>query len=279
VKLFSFGGKLLLSSLLETGYMNLRSLVIGKLYAPAILAYYNKGDVFPKVIVSNINGSIQSVIFPVLSSEQKNKLRVKQMVRRTIVTSSYLIFPMMIGLGVIGEPLIRLLLTEKWLPSVFFLRVACLSYALWPIHTANLQAINALGKSDIFLKLEIIKKILGIGILFITIQYGIRAIALGMLVSSVISSFVNAYPNKYLLNYGYSEQIKDVLPSLLLAGLMGWMTYLITLVGLSDIFTLIVQITAGAFIYIVLSYFLKLECFLYLVMTIRDIIRKNNKKI
>lgn len=277
-KLFSYGGKLLLSSLLDTGYMNLRSLVIGKLYAPAMLGYYNRGNAFPQIIVSNINGSIQSVIFPVLSAEQDNKYKVKEMVRRTIVTSSYLIFPMMIGLGVIGESLIRLILTEKWLPSVFFLRVFCLSYALWPIHTANLQAINALGKSDVFLKLEIIKKILGIGILFITIQYGIRAIALGMLVSSVIASFVNAYPNKYLLNYGYSEQIKDVLPSLVLSGLMGWMTYMITFLRLSDIFTILAQIIVGVFIYIALSYFLNLECFLYLFKTIKDIIKKNNKK-
>lgn len=163
-ELFSYGWKLLVSSLIDTLDKNLRSLIVGKIYSPSMLGFYNRGDQFPQLIVSNINGSIQSVMLPALSSEQNNKQRVKEMVRRSIITSSFLVLPMMIGLAVIGEPLVKILLTDKWLPCVPFLQVFCLSYALWPIHTANLQAINALGRSDIFLKLEIIKKIIGLAI-------------------------------------------------------------------------------------------------------------------
>lgn len=138
--------------------MNLRSLIIGKIFNPSILGFYNRGDQFPQIIVSNINGSIQSVMLPVLSEEQDDKQRVKSMVRRSIVTSSFIVFPLMVGLAVIAESLVKIVLTDKWLPCVPFLRIFCFSYALWPIHTANIQAINALGRSEIILKLELIKK-------------------------------------------------------------------------------------------------------------------------
>jgi O-antigen/teichoic acid export membrane protein len=212
-QLFSYGWKLLVSSLIDTLYMNLRSLIVGKIYSPSMLGYYNRGDQFPQLIVSNINGSIQSVMLPTLSSEQDNKQRVKELVRRSIVTSSFLLFPMMIGLAVVGEALIKIILTDKWLPCVTFMQIFCLSYALWPIHTANLQAINALGRSDIFLKLEMIKKLMGITVLMISMFLGIYAIAVGTLISGIISTFINAHPNLKLLDYSYKEQIKDIMPS------------------------------------------------------------------
>jgi O-antigen/teichoic acid export membrane protein len=216
-RLFSFGWKLLMSALIDTVYRDLRSLIIGKMYNPAMLGFFNRGQQFPSIIVSNINGSIQSVMLPVLASQQDNRPRVKNMMRRAIVTSSFMIFPTMVGLAVIAEPLVKLLLTDKWLPSVPFLQIFCIVYAFMPIHTANLQAINALGRSDIFLKLEIIKKTMGLFILAITVFYGVYAIALGQVLSGIISSFINAYPNKKLLNYSYNEQWNDIYPSLLLS--------------------------------------------------------------
>ncbi|MGL5963613.1 MAG: lipopolysaccharide biosynthesis protein [Fusobacteriaceae bacterium] len=268
--LFLFGSKLLVSSLLDTLYMNITGLVIGKVYAPSMLGYYNRGNQFPQLIVSNFNGSIQSVMFPALASEQDNKTRVKEIVRRSIVTSSYLIFPLMIGLMIVSEPLVKILLTDKWLPCVPYLKIFCLSYALWPIHTANLQAINALGRSDIFLKLEIIKKIAGIIILIISVKYGVYAIALGTLLSGILCSFINGYPNKDLLNYGYSEQIKDIIPSLVLSLIMGAGIRLILLLNLSNSVTILLQIISGLIIYISLSYILKLECFMYIIKTIKN---------
>lgn len=275
--LFSYGWKLLVSSLIDTLYMNLRSLIVGKVYTSEMLAFYNRGDQFPQIIVSNINGSIQSVMLPTLSLEQDNKKRVKELVRRSIVTSSFLLFPLMIGLAVIAEPLIKILLTEKWLSCVPFMQIFCLTYALWPIHTANLQAINALGRSDIYLKLEIIKKIVGTTILIISMFYGVYAIAIGGLLSGVISSFINSYPNLRLLDYSYKEQIKDIIPSLLLSIIMGGIVYSILFFNMSPYLTLIIQILVGAIVYISLAKLFKLECYEYLINTVKSLLR--NKKI
>jgi O-antigen/teichoic acid export membrane protein len=269
--LFSFGWKLLVSSLLTTVYMDLRSLIIGKMYNPAMLGFYNRGQQFPSIITTNINGSIQSVLLPVLSSQQDNKQRVKDMVRRAIVTSSFLIFPMMVGLAITAESLVKILLTDKWLPCVPFLQIFCIVYALIPIHTANLQAINAIGRSDIFLKLEIIKRVIGFFILGVTVFYGVYAIALGQVLSGIIATFINAHPNKVLLKYGYMEQIKDIIPSLLLSLIMGLSIYSINWLEMNVWPTLIAQICIGIVLYMGMAWIFKLECFRYLISTSRGI--------
>jgi O-antigen/teichoic acid export membrane protein len=272
--LFSYGWKILVSSLIDTLYQNLQSLFIGKIYTPSMLGFYNRGQQFPQLIVSNINGSIQTVMLPALASQQDNRQRVKDMVRRSIVTSSFLIFPLMVGLAVIAEPLVTILLTEKWLPAVPFLQIYCISYALWPIHTANLQAINALGRSDIFLKLEIIKKIIGLAILSVTVFYGVYAIALGVVVSGLVSSLINAYPNHKLLNYSYREQWKDVMPSVLLSLIMGGAAYSIQWLEMTAWVTLLVQGCIGIIIYFGLAKIFKLESFNYLTVTIKQMVIK-----
>ena len=271
--LFSYGWKLLVSSLLDSLYNNLRSLIIGKIYSPAILGIYNRGEQFPQVIINNINGSIQSVMLPTLAAEQDNKQRVRDMVRRSIVTSSFIVFPLMVGLAVIAEPMVKILLTDKWLPCVPFLQILCASYALWPIHTANLQAINALGRSDIFLRLEIVKKIMGLIILGISIHFGIYAIAMGMLVSGVISTFINAYPNVILLKYSCLEQWKDITPSLVLSLLMGMIIYNIKWFHLTDGVTMILQIVGGVCLYLLMANIFKLECYTYLIRTAKEIFK------
>jgi O-antigen/teichoic acid export membrane protein len=275
--LFSYGWKLLVSVLIDNLYINLSSLIIGKIYNAEMLGFYNRGKQFPELIVTNIDGSIQSVMLPALASQQDNRQRVKDMVRRSIVTSSFILFPMMVGVAVIAEPLVKILLTEKWLPCVPFLQIYCVSYALWPIHTANLQAINALGRSDIFLKLEIIKKILGLAILGVTVFYGVYAIALGGIVSGLIGTIINSYPNAKLLNYSYKEQWKDIMPSLLLSLVMGAVVYSIQLIGLSVWPTLLTQVCVGVILYLAIAWIFKLECFTYLLFTWKDIL-KNRKR-
>ena len=271
--LFSYGWKLLVSALIDTLYMNLRSLIIGKMYNAEMLGFYNRGEQLPALIVTNINGSIQSVMFPALASQQDNRKRVKDMVRRSIVTSSFILFPMMVGLAVIAEPLVKILLTEKWLPCVPFLQISCVTYALWPIHTANLQAINALGRSDIFLKLEIIKTILGLAILGVTVFYGVYAIALGGIVGGLIATIINSYPNAKLLNYSYKEQWKDMMPSLLLSLVMGAVVYSVQLFGMTVWPTLIVQGFVGIILYVGMAKIFKLECFTYLLLACKDILK------
>lgn len=275
--LFSYGWKLLCSSLLDTVYNNIYSLIIGKFYSSDDLGYYNRGKQFPILVVQNINSAIDSVLFPVLSQAQDEKTRLKAMVRRSIVTSTFLIFPAMAGLAAVAKPLTLLLLTEKWLPAVPFIQFCCFSYAFWPIHTANLQAIKALGRSDIFLKLEIIKKIVGVTTLIITIPFGLYIMMLGRCVSTVISSFINAYPNKKLLGYSYKEQIIDIMPSMLLSLAMAAVVLSVELLRLGSLLTMLIQIVIGVLFYIAAAKLFKLECFEYVVNLIKGVIKERKK--
>ncbi|ALU14408.1 polysaccharide biosynthesis protein [Eubacterium limosum] len=269
-QLFKFGSRLLCSGLIDTLYNNIYPLIIGKVYSQANLGYYNRGYQIPSVLVNNINGSIQGVLFPAFAEYQDNRPRLKQLVRRSIVTSSFLVFPMMAGLAACSEPITIILLTEKWLPSVPFMQLSCIIYALWPIHTANLQAINAVGRSDVFLKLEVIKKAINIGVLLITVPMGIYVMLIGSCCTSFVSAAVNAWPNKKLLGYSYFEQVKDILPSLVLSLIMCALCFLIFLLHLGTWATLIIQVIAGAAFYITAAWLLKLECFIYLLNTIKS---------
>lgn len=272
--LLVFGWKLLVSALLDTCYNNLRNLIIGKMYSSADLAYYNQGDKFPKVIVTNINTSIDSVLLPTMSSAQDDRERVKNMTRRAIKTSTYVMAPLMMGLAFCSVPIVHLVLTDKWLPCVPFLRIFCVTYMFYPIHTANLNAINAMGRSDWFLRLEVIKKIVGMAILLSTMWFGVMAMAYSLLLSSVLSQIINSWPNRKLLGYGYLEQIRDIAPAIILAVIMGICVYFIGYIPLPTIVTLIIQIVAGAVIYIVFSAILKLEEYEYLTGMIKSFFKR-----
>ena len=268
--LFSFGWKLLVSSLLDTVYNDLRQLIIGKIYSKNDLAFYNQGQKFPHLIVTNINTSIDSVLLPTMSKAQDDKNAVRSMTRRAIKTSTYIMMPVMIGLAVCAEPLISLILTDKWLPCVLFLRVFCITYAFYPIHTANLNAIKAMGRSDLFLKLEILKKIIGLTAILITMWISVEAMAYSLLVTTLLNQIINSWPNKKLLGYSYLEQIKDMLPQIGLSLIMGAAIYLVQLAGFSNIYTLCIQIPLGIIIYIALSKLLHIESFEYVISMIKS---------
>lgn len=276
--LLSFGWKLLVSSLLDTIYNNIRSLIIGKMYSSSDLAYYDQGKKFPNVIVANINTSIDSVLLPTLASAQDDKKRVKAMTRRAIKTSTYIMAPLMMGLTFCAEPIVKLVLTDKWLPCVPFLRIFCITYMFYPIHTANLNAIKAMGRSDLFLKLEIAKKIVGIVLLLSTMWFGVMAMAYSLLVSSVLSQIINSWPNSKLLSYAYFEQVRDILPSIALAVFMGCCVKLVEFLHLSTIVTLLLQVPFGAVIYVSASALLNLESFEYLMDMIRPMVKKISGK-
>jgi O-antigen/teichoic acid export membrane protein len=269
--LLSFGWKMLASSLLDTIYTNIRSLIIGKMYSSADLAYYNQGEKFPNVIASNINTSIDSVLLPTMACVQDDHARVKSMTRRAIKTSTYIMAPLMMGLAFCAEPIVRLVLTDKWLFCVPFLRIFCITYMFYPIHTANLNAIKAMGRSDLFLKLEIAKKVVGMTLLLSTMWFGVMAMAYSLLISSVLSQIINAWPNRKLVNYGYLEQLKDILPGIALAVFMGCCVSVISMLNLSNVVTLLIQIPLGAVIYIVASAVLHLESYEYLMEMIRSL--------
>ena len=272
--LLTFGWKLLVSALLDTVYNNLRNLIIGKFYTSTDLAFYNQGDKFPKIVVTNINTSIDSVLLPTMSNVQDDRERVKQMTRRAIKTSTYVMAPLMMGLAFCAEPIVKLVLTDKWLPCVPFLRIFCITYMFWPVHTANLNAINAMGRSDWFLRLEIVKKITGMIILLSTMWFGVMAMAYSLLLSSVLSQIINSWPNRKLLNYGYLEQVRDFAPGILLAVIMGICVYFVGFLPFLIIITLLIQTVVGAVIYIGVSAILRLEEYEYLVGMVKSFIKK-----
>ena len=276
--LFSYGWKLLASSLLDTVYNNLRSLIIGKKYTSEDLAYYNKGQNWPGLIVNNVNSSIDSVLLPTMSMEQDDIVRVKQMTKRSISISVYVMAPLLLGLACISPTLVSIVLTDKWLPIVPYMQIFCITYIFYPVHTANLNAVKALGRSDLFLKLEIIKKIFGFVLLLSTMWFGPMAIACGMLIDDLGSQIINSWPNKKILNYSYFEQLKDMLPNILLAAIMAICISFIPTINLPTILTLILQIVIGAIIYILGSVVLKNTSFLYLWRIIQPILIRINKK-
>ncbi len=272
--LLSFGWKLLVSALLDTVYNKLRQIIIGIKYTSTDLAFYERGNSLPNLVVENINSSIDSVLLPVLSDEQDSKEQVRRMTRRAIKVSSYIMMPMMVGLAVCAEPLIRLLLTEKWLPCVPYLRVFALTYAFYPVHTANLNAIKAMGRSDLFLVLEIVKKTVGMLLLILTVSMGAYAMAVSLFVMTIICQFINAWPNRKLLDYSILAQFRDLMPALLLSVLMGACVYPISFLNLSDWLALPLQVMTGVAVYAGVSAVFRVESFGYMLSLVKKFVRR-----
>jgi len=276
--LFSYGWKLLVSSLLDTIYKDIRQLVIGKVYSKADLAQYNQGKKFPQLIVTNINTSIDSVLLPTMSKAQDDKSTVRNMTRRAIKTSTYLMMPFMVGIAVCAKPLVSLVLTDKWLPCVPFLRIFCFTFAFYPIHTANLNAIKAMGRSDLFLKLEILKKIVSTITILSTMFISVMAMAYSLLVSSILSQIINSWPNRKLLGYSYENQIIDIMPQIGTSVLMGAVVYCVQFIGLRNWITLLIQVPVGVILYYLLSKLFHIDSFDYLVSTVKGLFGKKKKK-
>ena len=272
--LFSYGWKLLVSSVLNIVSDKLRPLLIGYRFSASDLSFYNEGILFPNLIVDNVNSSIDSVLLPALSQQQDSAENVKAMTRRAIQISSYIMWPLMIGLFVCARPLVTLLLGDNWLPCIPFLRIFSLYYALFPIHTANLNAIKAMGRSDIFLKLEILKRVLDFAFVVVTLFIGVKAMAIGLLVEGFLCLFINAFPNRKLCGYAFSEQVKDIIPAFLLSAGMGVVAYAVSLIGLGNLVTLVLQVLCGASVYVALSAVLKLEPFCYLLSIVRKLLHR-----
>lgn len=251
--LFSFGWKILCTALLITGYQELRALIIGKLYSSENLAYYDKGKQFPNLIVTNINVSIGAVLFPKLANQQDDMTALKQTTRNSIRFSSFVMSPMMLGFAAVAEPFVRLILTDKWLPCVPLLQLFCIFYLFQPIHTANMQAVKAMGRSDICLKLEIFRDIIQLIVLLVVMWISVEAIVISMAIMSTLFVFVNAYPNIKLLNYSIKEQLSDILPNVGMSLVMFICVYAVQFISSNNLITLIIQIAVGAVVYIALS--------------------------
>lgn len=275
--LVSFGWRILSVSLMNALYTDLRNIVIGKKYSSSDLAYCNKGQQFPALIAVNINVTITNVIFPVLSKVQDDREKILKLTRKAINVGTYLMAPLLLGLFAVAGIVVELLLTEKWLPCVPYMRIMCVVYLLQPIQTASIQAMKALGKSEIYMRLEIVKKICGLGILAVSLLIfsGIKAVIMSALVAEILSTILNFPANKSLISYSYKEQILDIskssLPGIIMCVIMCQISMCLSGFFSNLIILLIAEIIVGGMIYVLLSILIKDETFRYLLDTIKEV--------
>ena len=251
--LYSFGWRAYGAQMIDTLYNNLRSILIGRYYSAEQLAFFNKGRHIPSLINLNTTNAVQSVLFPAYAKYSDNRPQMLKMIRRAISLSTYFIFPCMMGLATVSESLVVVLYTSKWLPCVPFLRICCFFYAIQPLQLINLQAILAIGRSDLSLKLEIIKKSVTVTVLVICIHISMFATAVCAIPLGVFALIVNTYPAKREFNYPLISQLVDVIPQFLMSLAMGVCVILVGRVSDRYIVKLVLQVITGTAVYIGLS--------------------------
>ena len=244
-EMFGFGSKLLLSGLLDTIYKDIYYIVIGRCFSSSILGQYTRAKQFSMVFSTNLTTVVQRVSFPVLSSIQDDSIRLREAYRKVIKSTMLVSFACMLGLAAIAKPLLILLISDKWLPAVYFLQIVCFSNMLYPLHAINLNILKVKGRSDVFLKLEVIKKVLAIFPILVGVYLGIEMMLWGSVIISVISYFLNAYYSASLINYSVYEQLKDIFPSFIVSLGVGFLMWSISLLSISYYLMLIIQLSTG----------------------------------
>lgn len=218
--LWKYGNKIMISSLIDTAYFNITPLFIAKFYNPESLGLYNRAHGYAMMPSQNITGVIQNVTFPVLSRMQNDNNVLSRNYRRMLKSTAFIIFPIMMMLSALAHPLVITLVTAKWEACVILLQIICFSMMWYPIHSINLNLLKVKGRSDLILRLEIIKKIVGVSILAITLPHGLIVFCCGSVVSSLIALVINTYYTGKLINVGYFKQMRDLLPIVLLGLVM-----------------------------------------------------------
>ena len=260
--LFGFGSKLMVSGLIDTIYRNIYLIVIGRVFSAADLGYYTRAHQFTDFPSSNVSGIIQRVTYPILCSIQNENERLSDVYRRFLRLSAFIVFPLMMGLAAVAEPLVLALLKEQWLFAATLISIICFSMMWYPIHSINLNLLQVKGRSDLFLRLEIYKKIVGIIILCITIPMGLIAMCVGSFFSSMIALIINTYYTGKLINVGFLRQMHDLFPTLGLSFSMGGFVYLVIhLMSLNPLAELSFGICIGIIYYIFLSILFKFSEF------------------
>lgn len=258
--LWGFGSKMLGSGLLDTIYNNIYPIVIGKYFSAQDLGNYTRAQQFSSLPSSNVTGVLQRVTFPVLSSIQNEDERLAKNYRKILKLSAFLVFPMMLMLSAIANPLVRILLTDKWIGCVILLQIVCFQMMWYPIHAINLNLLTVKGRSDLFFRLEIFKKIMGVCIMFITIPHGIIWMVSGGIVSSMLSLIINTYYTGKLINVGYFKQMGDLLPVFGVSFIMWLIVHAIISLSSNLYCQLVLGISLGAIVYLIgAKIFLKAE--------------------
>ena len=262
--LFSFGWKLLAAGLLNQIYKELNSLVIGKRYTSSDLAYYTKGNQFPKYFTMGVDSSIGSVMFAAFSKNQADCKSLHSLMKKTIIVNSYLIIPLLALLAMVAHPMVTVLLTDKWQPLVPFLRICCVTCALHPLASTQVQAIAAVGRSDVRLKIEIVKKGIGIGLLILAVPYGPLAIAISAAIAGVIGVIIGAVACSVITSYPFKNLVTDNLPVLISTIISMAPLYLIGKISLNPILLILVECVVGLGLYLFISALFNLYGFHYL---------------
>lgn len=271
--LFRFSSKVLGTNLLNTLFNNINSLIIGRNYSSADLGQYQRGQNIPQTFMTSVDGSMNEVMYPTFSKLQHDLNLLKSALRRSMRLSMYIVFPCLVGLLVVSEPLTLLLLTEKWLPSVPYMQLTCIICIFWPL-SARSHALNAIGKSSVTFKLSLISKIISLIILLITAKYGIIYIMYGTILTSLISFFITSYLVNKHLNYSLKELLKDLFPILTAGVIMGVVVYCVNFLALSPFITLLIQLPIGAILYIAFSVVFKIDSFEYILDIIKGFVKK-----
>jgi teichuronic acid exporter len=274
-EMFSFGYKLLISGLIDTAYRNIYLLIIGKYFSATELGFFTRADQFVNLPSQYITGAVQRVSYPILSEIQEDIFRLRAAYKRLIKSTMLITFPIMMIIIAAAKPLVLTLIGEKWLPSVVYLQLLGFVGMLYPLHAINLNMLNVQGRSDLFLRLEIIKKILAIPVIVLGVMLGIKMMIVGMIIISVIAFFLNSYYSGKIIGYSSLQQFRDLLPSLVLAVLIGSIVYLIgKLLIMPNYLILITQLMAGVVLTVMIVELFKMQDYLY----IKEIISNKLKK-
>lgn len=277
-KIFSFGSKVLVTNLVSTLEGNIRSLIVGKVFGPSDLAYYDQGNKYPSLLVTNVNNSINKVMLPAFSKKQDNLAELKKMLRQSIRVGIYILAPLLIGFAAVSDNFVRLLLTDKWIACVPYIQVFCLVYLTRPLETSCHQALLAIGRSDIVMKIIVAINVFAITTILVAIFAfkSVFLVAIGSLLSSLISIFLFMIMSWKNLNYYPKEQLKDIGSSLIISIIMGLIVYFIGRININVLVLLIIQIIVGGLIYLVLSLLTKNESYYYIKNKLFTIIKGKN---
>ena len=269
--MFVFGSRIFLVGLLNAFFVNIYSLVIAKLFSPMALGFYTRAESLQQLPVNSIAGVINQVTFPMLSSIQDDKPRLKRALSKALSMMELIVLPMMVGLAIVAKPLVVVLLTEKWLPIVPYLQLFCVIGVLYPIQLINLSVLNAQGRSDLFFRVQVIQYILIIVTVLFTYRWGITAMIYGKIVYSFIACYLCAYYTQKILGYSIIEQVRDLIPSLALSGLMGIGVYAVKYASITDeLILLIAQIITGIVLYSSMCYFCRISSFMEIIKLIKS---------
>ena len=277
-EMFSFGSRLLISGLIDTIYRNIYYLVIGKYFSAQELGFYTRANHFKDLPSKNINGIISRVSYPVLAQLQDDQVKLKDGYKKLIKSTMFITFISMAGMAAVAEPMVIAFIGEKWRPSIIYLQMLCFVGAFYPLQALNLNILNVKGRSDMFLNLELIKKVLAVPTIIIGIIWGIKIMILGMWLNSIIAYYLNSFYSGRLINYPMKEQVIDILPGFILALSMGVTVYLSGRFLPADYFVkLIVQVILGILMVLVMSEVLKFNPYLEIKgIVLTKIFKKNN---